>query len=235
MSSTTASGYATSSSSASTAASAAQAWDVDPSHSSANFKVRHLMVSHVRGELGPVAGTVWIDDQDVTRSRIDVSIDARKIATRDDKRDEHLRSADFLDVANHPTVTFKSTRVERAGGDDLRVTGDLTIHGTTRPVTLTVEVAGPRRHRPVGQHQARRHRARQDPPQGVGPAWNVGLEAGGVLVGEEVAIGMRSSCSTQVCAGCRLAWSNRACSRMLNLEALVAKVHRSRPAGPAAA
>src|SRR5262249_8427011 len=136
MSSTTASNYATSTSTAQAAASAAPAWDIDSSHSSANFKVRHLMVSHVRGELGPISGAVWIDDQDITRSRIDVSIDARKIATRDEKRDEHLRSADFLDVANHPTVTFKSTRVERAGGDDLRVTGDLTIRGTTRPVTL---------------------------------------------------------------------------------------------------
>jgi polyisoprenoid-binding protein YceI len=188
MSSPTASGYATSSSSASTAASAAQAWDIDPSHSSANFKVRHLMVSHVRGELGPVAGTVWIDDQDITRSRLDVSIDARKIATRDDKRDEHLRSADFLDVANHPTVTFKSTRVERAGGDDLRVTGDLTIHGTTRPVTLTVESLAPAVTDPWGNTKrgatahAKIHR------KDWGLAWNVGLEAGGVLVGEEVAI-----------------------------------------------
>jgi polyisoprenoid-binding protein YceI len=176
-----------SSTTASTAASAAQAWDIDPSHSSANFKVRHLMVSHVRGELGPIAGAVWIDDQDITRSRIDVSIDARKIATRDDKRDEHLRSADFLDVANHPTVTFKSTRVERAG-DDLRVTGDLTIRGTTRPVTLTIESLAPAVTDPWGNTKrgatahAKLHR------KDWGLQWNVGLEAGGVLVGEEVAI-----------------------------------------------
>ena len=189
MSSTTASGYATSPSNAtSTAPGAAQAWDIDPSHSSANFKVRHLMVSHVRGELGPVAGAVWIDDQDITRSRIDVSIDARKIATRDEKRDEHLRSADFLDVANHPTVTFKSTRVERAGADDLRVAGDLTIRGTTRPVTLTVESLAPAVTDPWGNTKrgatahAKIHR------KDWGLQWNVGLEAGGVLVGEEVAI-----------------------------------------------
>ena len=188
MSSPTVSGYAPSSSNPATASSAAQAWDIDPSHSSANFKVRHLMVSHVRGELGPVAGTVWIDDQDLTRSRIDVSIDARKIATRDEKRDEHLRSADFLDVASHPTVTFKSTRVERAGGDDLRVTGDLTIRGTTRPVTLTVESLAPAVTDPWGNTKrgatahAKIHRKEW------GLQWNVGLEAGGVLVGEEVAI-----------------------------------------------
>jgi polyisoprenoid-binding protein YceI len=188
MSSTTASSYATSPSSASTAASAAQAWDIDASHSSASFKVRHLMVSHVRGELGPISGTVSIDDHDVTRSRIDVSIDASKIATRDDKRDEHLRSADFLDVANHPAVTFKSTRVERAGGDELRVTGDLTIRGTTRPVTLTVESLAPAVSDPWGNTKrgatAHANINRKD----WGLAWNVGLEAGGVLVGEDVAI-----------------------------------------------
>ena len=188
MSSTTASGYATSFPNPSATASAAQAWDIDPSHSSANFKVRHLMVSHVRGELGPISGAVWIDDQDVTRSRIEVSIDARKIATRDDKRDEHLRSADFLDVANHPTVTFKSTRVERAGGDDLRVTGDLTIRGTTHPVTLTVDSLAPAVTDPWGNTKrgatahAKIHRKEW------GLQWNMGLEAGGVVVGEEVNI-----------------------------------------------
>jgi len=189
MSSTTTSGYATSStSSASNAPGTAQAWDVDPSHSSANFKVRHLMVSHVRGELGPIAGTVWIDDQDVTRSRVDISIDARKIATRDDKRDEHLRSADFLDVANHPTVTFKSTRVERGAGDELRVTGDLTIHGTTRPVTLAVDSLAPAVGDPWGNTKrgATAHAKINRKEWGLG--WNVGLEAGGVLVGEEVGI-----------------------------------------------
>jgi len=189
MSSTTTSGYATSStSSASNAPGTVQAWDVDPSHSSANFKVRHLMVSHVRGELGPIAGTVWIDDQDVTRSRVDISIDARKIATRDEKRDEHLRSADFLDVANHPTVTFKSTRVERGAGDELRVTGDLTIHGTTRPVTLAVDSLAPAVGDPWGNTKrgATAHAKINRKEWGLG--WNVGLEAGGVLVGEEVAI-----------------------------------------------
>lgn len=185
MSSTTASGYATSTASG---ASATQAWDIDPSHSSANFKVRHLMVSHVRGELGPIAGTVWIDDQDVTRSRIDVSIDARKIATRDEKRDEHLRSVDFLDVANHPTVTFKSTRVERGAGDELRITGDLSIHGTTRPATLTVDSLAPAVADPWGNTKRGAMAHAKINRKDWGLAWNVGLEAGGVVVGEEVSI-----------------------------------------------
>src|SRR5262252_7490127 len=120
-------------------------WDIDAAHSSAGFKVRHLMVSHVRGHLGPVSGSVVIDEQDPTRSRVDVSIAASGIDTREPKRDEHLRSADFLDVANHPTVTFRSTavRAAREGGGALDVTGDLTIRGVTRPVTLSVEPLTP--------------------------------------------------------------------------------------------
>src|SRR6188768_3655559 len=116
-------------------------WDIDTAHANAGFRVRHMMVSHVRGQLGPVTGTVFIDEQDLARSRVDVSIDARGIDSREPKRDEHLRSADFLDVANHPTVTFRSTRVEApsGAGGDLRVTGDLTIRGVTRPVTLEVD------------------------------------------------------------------------------------------------
>jgi len=170
------------------APAAARAWDVDPSHSSANFKVRHLMVSHVRGELGPVSGTVWIDEQHLERSRVEVSIDARQIASRDDKRDAHLRSADFLDVDKHPTVTFRSTRVEKAASGGLRVTGELTIRGTAHPVTLEVDplpsaVADPWGNTKRGA-TARTRINRKD----WGLQWNLALETGGVVVGEEVAI-----------------------------------------------
>jgi polyisoprenoid-binding protein YceI len=168
--------------------SPATAWDVDPSHSSANFKVRHLMVSSVRGELGPVSGTIWIDDHDVERSYVDVSIDARGIATRDPKRDAHLRSADFLDVDNHPTVTFRSRGVQPAPGGRLVVAGDLTIRGVTRPVTLDVDPLSPVVADPWGNTKrgatARTRLNRKD----WGLQWNVGLETGGVLVGDEVAV-----------------------------------------------
>ena len=173
-----------------TAPARAATWDIDASHASAGFKVRHLMVSHVRGHLGPVTGTVFIDEQDLSRSRVDVSIDARGIDTREPKRDEHLRSADFLDVANHPTVTFRSTRVEAPSGaaGDLRVTGDLTIRGVTRPVTLEVEALPPAIQDPWGNSRrglsAHARISRKD----WGLKWNLAIEAGGVAVADEVAI-----------------------------------------------
>jgi polyisoprenoid-binding protein YceI len=172
------------------AAAPARTWDVDTSHATAGFRVRHLMVSHVRGQLGPVSGTVVIDERDPSRSRVDVSIDARGLDTRDAKRDEHLRSADFFDVANHPTVTFRSTRVEAPRGlaDSIRVTGDLTIRGVTRPVTLDVESLAPAVKDPWGNTRrgvsARARVNRKD----WGLQWNLALETGGVVVGEEVTI-----------------------------------------------
>ncbi|HVT10337.1 MAG TPA: YceI family protein [Polyangia bacterium] len=168
----------------------ARSWDIDTAHATAGFRVRHLMVSHVRGHLGPVSGTVFIDEQDVSRSRIDVSVDVRGIDSRDAKRDEHLRSADFFDVENHPTVTFRSTRVEAPRGlaGDLRVTGDLTIRGVSRPVTLEVEALGPAIQDPWGNARrgvsARARVNRKD----WGLKWNLAIEAGGVAVGDEVAI-----------------------------------------------
>jgi len=168
----------------------AATWDIDTSHANAGFKVRHLMVSHVRGHLGPVTGTIVIDEQDLARSRVDVTIDARGIDSREPKRDEHLRSADFLDVANHPTVAFRSTRVEApsGAGGDLRVTGDLTIRGVTRPVTLEVDGLPPAIKDPWGNSRrgvsARARINRSD----WGLKWNLAIEAGGVVVGDEVAI-----------------------------------------------
>ncbi|MES1210493.1 MAG: YceI family protein [Pseudomonadota bacterium] len=171
-------------------AAAARTWDIDTAHATAGFRVRHLMVSNVRGHLGPVSGTVLIDEQDVSRSRIDVSVDVRGIDSRDAKRDEHLRSADFFDVENHPTVTFRSTRVEAPRGlaGDLRVTGDLTIRGVSRPVTLEVEALPAAIQDPWGNARrgvsARARVNRKD----WGLKWNLAIEAGGVAVGDEVTI-----------------------------------------------
>jgi polyisoprenoid-binding protein YceI len=172
------------------AAPASATWDIDTAHANAGFRVRHMMVSHVRGHLGPVTGTVFIDEQDLGRSRVDVSIDARGIDSREPRRDEHLRSADFLDVANHPTVTFRSTRVEAPSGanGDLRITGDLTIRGITRPVTLTVDGLPPAIKDPWGNLRRGVSAHARISRKEWGLTWNVVIEAGGVGVADEVAI-----------------------------------------------
>ena len=171
-----------------TRAPGARAYDIDSSHSSASFKVRHLMVSNVRGEFRQVAGSVVIDEVDVTRSTVDVVIDAASIDTHDAKRDEHLRSADFFDVAAHPTLTFKSKRVQPGKGGGLFVTGDLTLHGVTREVVLDVEPLSPEVTDPWGNIKrgasARARVNRKD----FGLVWNATLDGGGVLVGEEVSV-----------------------------------------------
>lgn len=168
----------------------ATTWDIDAAHTSAGFKVRHLMVSHVRGHLGAVSGTVVIDEVNPAASRVDVSIAVAGIDTRDAKRDEHLRSADFFDVANHPNVTFKSTAVRegRDGAGSLEVTGDLTIRGTTRPVTLAVEPLATAVGDPWGNTRRGAAAKARVNRKDYGLQWNVALETGGVVVGDEVVI-----------------------------------------------
>jgi polyisoprenoid-binding protein YceI len=166
----------------------ALSYEIDSSHSSASFKVRHLMVSNVRGEFRKIAGTVVIDEVDVTRSTVDVTIDASSIDTHDGKRDEHLRSPDFLDTATYPTLTFKSTRVQAAKGGGLFVAGQLTLRGVTREVTLDVEPLSHEVTDPWGNIKrgasARARLNRKD----FGLVWNANLDGGGVVVGDEVAL-----------------------------------------------
>jgi polyisoprenoid-binding protein YceI len=182
-----------------TVAPAAATWDIDSSHANAGFRVRHLMVSHVRGQLGPVTGTAFIDQRDLTKSRLDVNVDVRGIDTRDPKRDEHLRSADFFDVEHHPTVTFRSTRVEAPSGAEgnLRVTGDLTMRGVTLPVTLEVEPLPPAIRDPWGNARvgvlARGRLSRK----AWGLQWNLALEAGGLAVSDEVVIEIDAELTTR--------------------------------------
>ena len=112
-------------------------WNFDTAHSRAGFSVKHLVVSDVKGEFDKLSGKAQIDEADLSKSSVEVTIEAASISTRDEKRDAHLKSADFFDVAKYPTITFKSTKVEKAG-EGLKVTGDLTMHGVTKPVVLDV-------------------------------------------------------------------------------------------------
>lgn len=114
-------------------------WAIDTSHSAANFAVKHMLVSTVRGTLGPVKGTVTWDGKSVASVKADVNIDVNGISTDNSGRDTHLKSADFFDAATHPTITFKSTRVQPGAGGAFKLVGDLTIRGTTKEVTLDVE------------------------------------------------------------------------------------------------
>ena len=114
-------------------------WNIDPAHTQSMFTVRHMVISSVKGQFEKTTGTVQLDDKNLTRSTVDATIDASTIDTRVTNRDNDLRSPNFFDVAKYPTITFKSTKVEKAGDGKLKVTGDLTMHGVTKPVVLDVE------------------------------------------------------------------------------------------------
>jgi polyisoprenoid-binding protein YceI len=163
-------------------------WEIDSSHSSAQFAVRHLMVSTVRGEFSRVAGAVRLDEADLTRSSVEVTIDASTVNSREPKRDAHLRSADFLDVERFPAITFRSRRVLPAGHGRLKVVGDLTIRGATREVTLDVEGPTPAIKDPWGNIKRGATATTRINRRDFGLTWNATLEAGGVVVGDEVAI-----------------------------------------------
>jgi len=169
----------------------ASTWNIDSAHAAANFSVRHLMVSNVKGTLGQVTGTVTLDDADVTKSKVDVSIDVKGINTKEQKRDDHLRSKDFFDVEKFPVITFKSTKIEKAG-DKLKVSGDLTIRGVTKSIvldtTVTPEVKNPFTKAVTRGMNGTAKINRKD----FGLNWNVALEAGGVLVGDEVEISVEA-------------------------------------------
>jgi polyisoprenoid-binding protein YceI len=162
-------------------------WQIDPSHSQAQFSVRHLMVSNVRGEFGKLAGSATLDESDITRSRVEATIDATTINTREPKRDAHLKSPDFFDVAKFPTLTFKSTSIKQSGKDHLAVTGDLTIHGVTRPITLDVTIT-PELKSPFGDVRRGASATGKLSRKDYGLKWNMALETGGVVVGDEVSL-----------------------------------------------
>ena len=163
-------------------------WEFDPAHTGVHFKVRHLMISSVRGEFEKVSGKIVYDEADVTKSTADITIDAASINTRVAKRDEHLRSPDFLDVAKHPAITFRSKRVDKAGNGTLKMTGDLTIRGVTKEVVLTVEGPTPAIKDPWGNQRVGGQATTKINRKDFGLVWNKALETGGVVVGDEVEI-----------------------------------------------
>jgi len=163
-------------------------WQVDPKHSSAQFAVTHLMISTVRGEFHQINGTVVVDDADISKSYVNVTIDATTVDTREPDRDKHLMSPDFFDVAKYPSMTFKSTKVESNGPDKLKVTGDLTIRGVTKQVVLDVTAPKPPIKDPWGLQRTAVSGSTKINRQDFGVAWNKALDAGGVVVGDDVNI-----------------------------------------------
>jgi len=170
------------------AAAATSTWQIDPNHSSAQFAVRHLGLSTVRGAFTKVSGTIQFDDKDIAKSSVDVTIDAASVDTRVEGRDKDLRSDHLFEVENYPTLTFKSTKVEQVEVGKLRVTGDLTIHGVTKQVVLDVEGPTAAVKDPWGNQRAAANATTKINRQDFGVKWNAKMDNGGWVVGDDVAI-----------------------------------------------
>jgi Uncharacterized conserved protein len=164
-------------------------WQIDTAHSSANFTIKHMMIAKVHGGFEKLSGSLVLDASDITKSSIEASIDAASINTREPQRDTHLKSADFFDVEKYPTLNFKSKKVER-DGDDLKVTGDLTIHGITKETVFAVEGPTEEMKDPYGNIKIGISATAKIKRKDFGLTWNAALEAGGVLVGDDVTISL---------------------------------------------
>jgi polyisoprenoid-binding protein YceI len=164
-------------------------WTIDPSHSSVEFSVKHMMVTTTKGRFSGVSGTVEIPESGVAAATVDVAIDADTVDTRDEKRDEHLRSNDFFGAGDNPQITFRSTGIEPNGGGELKVLGDLTIKGVTRPVVLDTEFHGEGVN-PWGMTVAGYSATTKINREDFGVTWNAALETGGVLVSNDVKINL---------------------------------------------
>ena len=162
-------------------------WNIDAAHSGINFSIRHLVVSKVRGRFAKYTGTLELDTQDLTRSKLEATIETASIDTGVGQRDDHLRSADFFDAATYPELRFVGKRIEKVSGNEYRVHGDLTIRDTTREVTLDVEYGGQAKD-PWGNERVAFAAKTSINRKDFGLNWNQALEAGGVLVGEKVDI-----------------------------------------------
>lgn len=163
------------------------AWVVDASHSQATFSVRHMMISTVKGQFKVLSGKLNIDERNPANSWIEAQVETASIDTRDEKRDAHLRSGDFFDAGKYPAITFKSSRVEHVGGSEYKVTGDLTMHGVTKPVAFTAEYFGQGKD-PWGNNKAGLSAKAGINRKEWNLGWNAALETGGVMVSEDVNI-----------------------------------------------
>ncbi|PYT58981.1 MAG: protein yceI precursor [Acidobacteria bacterium] len=163
-------------------------WQIDPQHSSAQFAVRHMAISTVRGAFSKVSGTLMLDDKDISKSRVEVSIDVSTVDTREPDRDKDLRSERFFDVAHYPTMTFKSKKVEQIAPGKLKATGDLTIRGTTKEVVLDVDGPTAPVKDPWGNQRLAATATAKINRQDFGVKWNATLDNGGVVVGDDVNI-----------------------------------------------
>jgi polyisoprenoid-binding protein YceI len=163
-------------------------WNIDPVHSVAEFKVKHMMISNVKGQFSRVTGTLALDESNLGNSHVETSIEAASIETRDPQRDAHLKSADFFDVEKFPSLSFTSTGVTLVRDGELAVEGNLTIHGVTRKVRFAVEGPTPPTKDPWGNTRVGVSATTRINRKDFGLTWNAALETGGILVGDEVTI-----------------------------------------------
>jgi len=163
-------------------------WNIDPAHSVAEFKVKHMMIATVKGQFSKVSGLLTLDESELTKSHLDAVIEAASIETRDAQRDTHLKSEDFLHVEKFPTLTFKSTRISLVRDGELAVEGDLSIRGVTRKVVFSVDGPTPPTKDPWGNTRVAVSATTKINRKDYGLTWNTVLETGGILVGDEVTI-----------------------------------------------
>ena len=163
-------------------------WNIDPVHSTAEFRVKHMMISNVRGQFTGVTGKLSLDPNDIVKSQVDASIDVATVDTRDPNRDTHLKSPDFFDAEKFPTMTFRSSRIVRKGDGNITVSGPLTIHGAIKEVEFEVEGPTPAVKDPWGNTRIGLSAKTKVDRRDFGLTFNAALETGGVLVGEDVHI-----------------------------------------------
>jgi len=165
-------------------------WKLDPAHSHAEFKVKHMMISNVKGSFSGLSGMLKLDETDYTHSTVEASIAVATLKTGDDQRDGHLKSPDFFDAERFPAITFKSSNIDSDGGADYSVTGELTVHGVSKSVTFAVKDVSQPSKDPWGNQRIGLSASTKINRKDFGLTWNSALETGGVLVGEEVQISL---------------------------------------------